>query len=69
MKKVAEVEIEQRQELTLGDDEEMEDHDIDELKDKGRSKDWAQREIALNKIRDELKSNEEAVTNDGFVKT
>ena len=69
MKKVGEVEVEQRQEITLGDDEEKDDQDIDELKDKGRSKDWAQREIALNKIREELKTNDDAVANEGFVKT
>lgn len=71
IKKVAEVEVEEvdKQQLVFEDDDEYEDQNIDELKDKGKSKDWAQREIALNQIKEELKSNENAVTNSNFANT
>jgi len=71
MKKVKEVEIDQieRGELVFEDDEEHDGQNINELKDKGKSKDWLQREIALNKIKEELKNHEDAVTNESFATT
>ena len=71
LKKVQEVEVDQTEKakLVFDDDEEHGEHNIDELKDKGKSKDWAQREIALNKIKEELKNNEDAITNDSFATT
>ena len=55
--------------MILEEDEEHEDQDIDDLKDKGKSKDWAQREIALKKIKEELKSHEDSISNSGFANT
>lgn len=71
IKKVSEVEVEQNEKskIVLDDDEERDEQNIDELKDKGKSKDWAQREIALNKIKEELKSNEDIITNSTFANT
>ena len=71
IKKVGEVEVERVEEgkIEFDEDQEHENQDIDDLKDKGRSKDWAQREIALNKIKEELKSNEDSVTNATFANT
>lgn len=71
MKKVNEVEVEEidKSKLVFDDDEEHDGQNIDELMDKGKSKDWAQREIALNKIKEELKNNEDSITNESFAKT
>jgi ankyrin repeat protein len=71
VKKVSEEEVEQndKSKILLDDDEERDEQNIDELKDKGKSKDWAHREIALNKIKEELKSNEDIITNSTFANT
>ena len=72
LKAISEVKVEkvQNSELDFGDDESPSGSgNINDLQDKAKSKDWAQREIALKKLKDELKDNEDAVTSDTFAET
>jgi len=71
IKKINEVVVEKSDQtlIDLDDDNIHNEQNIDELQDKGKSKDWAQREIALKKIKEELKSNEDSVNNQVFANT
>jgi hypothetical protein len=72
LQKVSEVQVENNEadKFMLDEDSNMhEEQNIDELQDKGKSKDWAQRELALKKIKKELNENEDSVTNSQFADT
>ena len=72
MKTISEVKVDkiQKSEIEFEDDESPQGTgDIGDLQNKGKSKDWAQREIALKKIKKELKDNENCVADNKFSET
>ena len=72
LKAISEVKVDkvQKSEIEFDDDESPSGTgDIGDLQDKGKSKDWAQREIALKRIKEELKDNEDCVIDQNFSET